>query len=592
MSIMKDAINGRADIRGDIFSRDGVDERSRLFHVNARKNKSADGSVNTSAAARFAVLIMMSILLTLLTPKLYAGYNPMMRPDQRVNNFANRIYARCGILPEGFHHQPMATAGFLAYLDSLSSRPLTEQERYTLNGLHKQLSADKGLYGFQGDDNQYGLIINLDLTADGWARSGGGLDTRLGGRGIITPQLRGYLGKISFYSSLDVWTEYARDTLFPPTSYQPYQGIPYELYGRDNKKNGGNVRSSDLPRAGISYDAGRISLQAAIDYLRLGPAVHYPITLSGAAPPITYVRAVFDMTHVKYHHIAGSLRSQSDKPKYIYANGISGSLLNGRLQWGINEVMVSGSSTNQQDNDPANTVRPEFQNKELGWEPAFFIPFVPMVIAEHYVGDKNNAAIAFDFALNWPQDFRFYGEFFMDDMLAPWDILSDDWGNKWAVTLGAQYFTGLYGRDVSAGIEFSRVEPWVYTHFYGGSHRYDHFDKPLGAELGPNSMAIAAHCDAAVTKKITAGFKMTSISTNQSARGGKITDVFQDPGRVETPDSETKTFLGPGTIHYLRPGIYGQYDPLGIFRVNASIEIDAARDAGSVRLGIDGGFRF
>jgi len=530
--------------------------------------------------------------MLMLTPPARADYNPMMRPDPRVDRFAQRMHARYGLLPDGFYNQPMGTAKFLSYLDSLSALPLTEQELYTVDGLRRHLVLDRGIYGIRNDGERYGFIINLDLTGDAWARAGGGLETRYGGRGVIGPQLRGYIGNVSFYSSLDVWTEYVPDTTFYNSSYQPYNGIPYELYGRDAKRDGGNMRSSDLPRCGIGFDAGRISLQAAIDYPRLGPAVHYPVTLSGTAPPITYARAEFDLTHVKYHHIVGMLRSQKDKPKYIYANGISGGLFGGRLQWGINEVMINGSTTNQQDDDEANSMRPEYKGAEEGWEWAFFVPFVPMAFVEHYAGDKHNAAISLDFTLNWPENFRFYGEFFIDDMLAPWKIFSDDWGNKWALTLGAQYFTNLYGRDVGAGIEVSRVEPWVYTHFYGGSHRYDHFDKPLGSELGPNSMAIVANCDAAVTKKITAGLKLTSISNNPSARGGKITDIFQDSWRSDNPDSETKRFLGPGTVHYLRPGVYGYYDPFGLFRVNAALDVDVAEDRGRVYFNVNGGFRF
>jgi hypothetical protein len=154
-----------------------------------------------------------------------------------------------------------------------------------------------------------------------------------------------------------------------------------------------------------------------------------------------------------------------------------------------------------------------------------------------------------------------------------------------------QYFASLYNRDISAGLEWSRVEPWVYTHFYGGSHRYDHFNVPLGSPLGPNSMAITANADISVTQKTTLGLKLTSTATNPTTRGGEITHVFQEAG-TDNPDSETKRFLGPGTIHHLRPGIYGHYDPFGPFRVNAAIEIDAAQDRGRVHLNLNGGFRF
>jgi hypothetical protein len=521
------------------------------------------------------------------------GYNPMMRPDAMIDRFVWRMYSRYGLLPKGFHRQPMGTADFLEYSDTLSKLPLSTEERYTLDGLRGELSIDRGLYGFHGDSgNPYGLIINLDLTADTWAKTGAGIDARFGGRGIISPHLRGHIGRLSFYSSLDVWTEYAYDSLFKPTTYQPYDGVPYELYGRYDKTHGGNVRSSDLPRCGIVFDAGRLSLQGGIDYLRLGPAAYFPLTLSGNAPPITYARGIFDLTYVEYHHAVGILRSQKDKPKYIYSNGLAGSLWGGRVRWGISEVMTGGSTTNQQYDDSTNTPRAEYVGQEQGWEAAFFVPFVPMVFVEHYVGDRNNAALAFDAAINWPKDFRLYFEFFLDDMLAPWKIMSDDWGNKWALTVGAQYFTNLKNRDISVGMEVSRVEPWVYTHFYGGSHRYDHFNVCLGSDAGPNSLSAIINCDIGVTDKVTLGVKATSLSNNPAARGGKITDIFQYGDSGNTPDAGTKKFLGPGTVHHVRPGIYGYYDPFGLFRLNAGIDVDIAEERGRVNFWLDGGFRF
>ncbi|MDR0331739.1 MAG: hypothetical protein LBH93_08540 [Chitinispirillales bacterium] len=551
--------------------------------------------VANATALLYCFIFPALALAPLFTAKAFADYNPMMRPDARVDRFVQRIYARYGLLPEGFHRQPMGIADFAAFLDTLSKLPITVQERYAMDGLRGHLSLDKGLYGFRGDggtDNSYGLIVNLDLTANSWAWAGDGGDPRGGGSGVINPQLRGHIGRLSFYSSLDVWTEYVYDSLFTRTSYEPYDGVPYELYGREAKANGGNMRSSDLPRCGVVFDAGRLSLQAGIDYLRLGPAAHFPITLSGGAPPITYARGLFDLTYMEYHHTVGVLRSQKDKSKYIYANGLTGDFRDGLVQWGVSEVMVGGSATNQQDNDPINKLYPIHIGEEQGWEWAFFIPFVPMVFVEHYVGDKNNSALAFDVTLNWPKGFRFYAEFFLDDMLAPWKILSDDWGNKWAATLGAQYFTNWKGRDISAGLEASRVEPWVYTHVFGGSHRYDHFDKCLGSEMGPNTMAIAVSGDMSVTKKGTLGVRLTSLSSNPTVRGGKITDIFQYSDDPLERDSETKKFLGPGTTHCVRPGVYGYYDPLGLFRLNAGFDIDVAENRGRAHFQLDGGFRF
>jgi len=557
---------------------------------------------------RFAVNFNLSKLLILAVITLSAasravadgnGYNPMMLIDDRTDRFVQRIYSRYGLSPKGFHRQPMGAGDFLKYLDTLSTLPVSAEERYTLDGLRGYLSPGKGLYGFRGGadtvsggKDQYGLIVNLELNADAWTKSGGGSDFRGGGRGIIGPRMSGHIGNVSFYTSLDVWTEYAYDSVFRVSSYQPYDGLPHELYGliRDSS----HVRSSDVARYGVSYDAGRISLQAAMDYLRTGPAAYYPVTLSGQTPPIVYARAVFDLTYVEYQHAVGLLRSQKNKEKYLYTNRLSGALSDGLFQWGINEVIIDGSSTNQQDDDPANQVRPDLRNQTHDWTWAYCIPFVPSLFVGHYLGDSDNGALSFDACLNWPKNFRFYGEFFIDDMSAPWTIFSDDFRNKWALTLGMQYFTIWSGMDISAGAEVSRIEPWVYTHFYGGSHRYDHFNSSLGSNAGPNSLSAIVNCDIGITKKITLGAKVTSLSNNASVRGGKITDIFQFEGNESgnTPDAVTKRFLGPGTVTYVKPGIYGRYDPFGLFRVNAGIDVDVAEERGRVSFSLDGGFRF
>jgi len=535
------------------------------------------------------------VILCALISFAHAGFDPAIRLDPQINRFIQRIEARYGILPEGYHRQPMGTESFSSYLDSVSQKPLSAFERHELSNISKRLSAGNGIYGFYNEQNETGLIINLDLTGEAWGRTGGSNDTRGGGRGIISPMLRGHIGNISFYSGIDVWTEYVYDSLFTQPTWQPYDGNPYTIYGRGTDS--ANTRASDLPRAGISYTSGKITLQAGLDYLRMGPAVHYPVTLSGEAPPITYFRTVFDLSHFEYSHFAGFLRSERDKSKYIYSNRLSGKFLGGSLQWGISEVMIAGEPTNQQNEDTYNQRRPELEHEKHEWEWVYCIPFVPMVFVEHYVGDKGNAALSFDASLNWPQNFRFYGEFFIDDMLSPWKIFSDDWGNKWALTAGMQYFSTLYNRDISAGIEYSRVEPWVYTHFYGGSHRYDHFDISLGSPMGPNSRAVVVNGGMSVTKKSTIGLSLKSLAKNSEARGGKITDIFQEEAveylrPVENYDSETKRFLGPGTVHHLRPGIYGHYDPFGPFRLNASAEFDVDSDKGNVHLRVEGGFRF
>jgi hypothetical protein len=253
-----------------------------------------------------------------------------------------------------------------------------------------------------------------------------------------------------------------------------------------------------------------------------------------------------------------------------------------RLVLGINEVIVYGSTTDQFDAlDPYNALEHSYYGVKRKLEFAYLIPFVPFKFAEHLFGSlHDNALMSFDGDLHFPDNFRWYGEFLIDDMLSPWQMFSSDWGNKLAFTGGMQYFGTFMQNDVTASIEYSRVEPWVYTHFSGGSGNYAHFGECLGMPLGPNSDALVVALEDQVTKRNALGVRLTATRKNASVRGGSITDVFQQAGSLH-PDSPIKHFLGPGTVSSTLVGITWKYAPFGRFTVSSELDYDFSEQYGS-----------
>jgi hypothetical protein len=199
-----------------------------------------------------------------------------------------------------------------------------------------------------------------------------------------------------------------------------------------------------------------------------------------------------------------------------------------------------------------------------------------------------------DLTLWWPKRFRWYGELFLDDMLAPWKLFSNDWGNKWALTCGMQYFGSIKSHDFETLLEYSHVEPWVYTHFYGGSHQYTNFDKSLGSQFGPNSQALTALFQMTVNPLHIAGIGLWHVAQNRSVRGGKITDIFQYPQEDTTrfADSEVKHFLGKGTEFKIGPILTYQFNPFGKIQVKLRYELDLKDFSNGSRLFLNGGFVF
>lgn len=509
-----------------------------------------------------------------------AGYSPNVRPDMDLGLFMLRIASRYDVpLPRSFQCQPMHAAEILMFLDDADSLDsvgmLSEQESCRLANIRKKISGERHLFAWEKPDWDVVGYGNLGLRGE--VNPGYGDSAALHAKGTIAPRLGGAVGRFSFFSEIDVWTEYQSDTVFGVSAYQPYRGVPYNLYGR---KGSSSVRASDLFRGGMSAGTRHARFDLCVDYMKQGPALYFPLTFSGAAPPLTFFRTQIEIGSVDYFHTFGLLRTQKDKRKYFYAHRLGVSLLNRCLLLGINEVIVNGSTADSAQSDP---LRPEYYGEEHDWEWVYMIPFVPYTFAEHYLGDRDNALLSLDVEVLLPSMVRWYIEFFVDDISSPFTIFSDDFGNKWALTLGVQYFGTLLGKDLLALFEYSRIEPWVYTHFYGGSHRYTHFGRSLGSPMGPNSDALVLQAELAVSRRHSLGFVLRN-SRKGVTRGSSVMHVYSDEN-----DETKKVFLGPGHRTLTVGGLLWRMSPFGLFDITTHATVDSERD---VSLVVEGGFRF
>lgn len=119
------------------------------------------------------------------------------------------------------------------------------------------------------------------------------------------------------------------------------------------------------------------------------------------------------------------------------------------------------------------------------WELSYLNPVMFLKGAEHANGDHDNAAIGADFRWIVHRGHSVYGELFVDDISTT--KLGTDWyGNKLAGQIGSFLVEPFGLPDVDARIEYTRIQPWVYTHRYP-INTYTSYGDPLGYFLGPNS---------------------------------------------------------------------------------------------------------
>jgi hypothetical protein len=524
------------------------------------------------------------IVFLLIVPAL-GGYSPSLKSDPALDQFLLRLSNRYGImLPRSYYSQPMHAAEVLQFLDVVDSLDragkLTQQESCQYKNVRAIVGEDRRLFQLSRPEKE---IVNYgNCVLSGYVAPSYEDDAEIGLRGVINPRLSGASGNLSYFTEVSVWTEYRSDTVFGMSDYQPYHGNPYNLGGGRVKTS--STRSADLIRGGVVYQGKRIDLETAVDNLRSGPAVVYPLTFSGQTSPVTYFRARMDLADFQYVHTFGLLRTQKDKPKYIYTHRLDIPLAKNKILIGINEVIINGSTAEKAQTD---SLPEDYYGEERGWEWVYMIPFIPYSFAEHYVGDRDNKVLSFDIMCAVPRGFRWYLEFFFDDFASPLKLFSDDFGNKWAFTLGGQYFGALGNRDVTFSGEYSRIEPWVYTHFYGGSHRYTHYGQSLGSNLGPNSDAVTIQGEYAVGVRNTVGLFLENVRKG-TGRGSSVLDVFQGE-EGSNPDSGKKTFLGKNYVRTTTFGLLWKLMPFELFSMHSEVTINQRKEIGVT---ITGGFTF
>jgi hypothetical protein len=103
--------------------------------------------------------------------------------------------------------------------------------------------------------------------------------------------------------------------------------------------------------------------------------------------------------------------------------------------------------------------------------------------AEHAGGDRDNPMLGFDIQTIGLQGSELYGSWTIDDVdFSKWG--TGWWGNKFVWQAGVINHSLLPNTEL--GLEYSRVEPWTYSHTFR-NNEYTNKNTSIGFEIPPNS---------------------------------------------------------------------------------------------------------
>jgi len=218
------------------------------------------------------------------------------------------------------------------------------------------------------------------------------------------------------------------------------------------------------------------------------------------------------------------------------------------------------------------------------WESSYLNPLVFLKGAEHYNGDHDNAALGVDFRLFLCENQSIYGELLIDDITTT--RLGTDWyGNKLAYQLGTFVVRPFGLRDVDSRIEYTRIDPWVYTHRYP-INSYTHYGDVLGHRLGPNADEIFVELRKRFTRRFRAGVSYVSM---RHGANPEDRNVGGDPLAGYRPgDSKKAVFLDGDLETYSALNIDVSYEILWelFLRAGYSYERYDGESVGVLRLSL------
>jgi len=350
-----------------------------------------------------------------------------------------------------------------------------------------------------------------------------------------------------------------------PGDFQPYKGYPYAHLDDDLDNNKG--RTWDFFRARTDWQTTPyFKISGGYDYLSYGPARRNKLTLRGndfywraiqdtadyayinRPVPTPFICWDLNLAFVSYSQHLMQLKNLKEYGKYLHAHRLDFKISE-NFSFGLSETAVYGGT-------------PE---EKRSLEAIYALPFVPYLFAETYGGDRDNSGISVDFSWKLFRKFEIYSELFIDDLDKITSFFDESWwGNKWALSAGIAIDSvriGSFNWDYN--IEYTRIEPWVYTHHKGLGNSYSHFGNSLGSDLGPNSREIYSRLGISFNNLLRLDLSVSDIAKD-TAFGGRITDIHKDG------DPTNKKYLNPeSTLHYQEYGLAILFRPFSIWSIGA-----------------------
>ncbi|MEW6511549.1 MAG: capsule assembly Wzi family protein [Bacteroidota bacterium] len=309
----------------------------------------------------------------------------------------------------------------------------------------------------------------------------------------------------------------------------------------------GNIQNFDVAESYLRYGTDVVSAQVGRERILWGNGYDQQMTVSDNARPFDFVRFDAQYKALKYTFLHGWLVGTAGRlafmvpadtshsfveevaaDKYLVAHRLELSFP-GVLDLGLQEMLIYGNRA------------PDL---------AYLNPLTIVESSQRSRGERDNAYWALDVQAHFIPGFELNASIVYDDINVP-DLFTSVWSDRYAWQAG-MFYADMFGiGNTNLIVEYTRVEPYVYSHARSREGSYTNLDRLLGPRIGPNADSWFFRSDYLPLRNLTFSLRVTFVRKGENVTdvsGYVIKNVGSDPflPHRET-DPRTKKFLD-GTL--------------------------------------------
>jgi hypothetical protein len=305
-----------------------------------------------------------------------------------------------------------------------------------------------------------------------------------------------------------------------------------------------DIQNFDFEEGSVRYDAGLVGIQVGRERVLWGSGYEQKMILSANPRVFDFIRGDLSYKSLRYtflhawllgteSHLLFSFANDSstvhDEPvfadKYVAAHRLEFSFP-GVMDIGAQEIVV-------------------YSNRSL--DLGYLTPLSLFESVQRSRGERDNVFWCADVQLHVIKNIEITGTILYDDIMVP-DMFTNKWRDRYAWQVGMFYADPFTISNTNLIVEYTRVEPYVFSHGRSRDDSYTSLGAVLGTNIGPNGDAWIFRADYLPLRNLvlSLGVIKGRHGMNILDREGKV--LVNVGGDVLFPhrdgvDSDTKEFL-------------------------------------------------